>query len=171
MANLGGMSEQEKTELYGQISEMAEEGTSADEIADILDISASDVRSVCADLEIKLNTFQSGSRALTKSELKYYRMCRKKNEPIKFIAKRMGISVAFLTGLEKYLKIKVECRACHKFVKNRHGLRNRYCEPCRKKSITDSVGKALAKMYKNNPEFRAKIQKKSSDYYKRKRLT
>jgi hypothetical protein len=89
-------------------------------------------------------------------ELKYYKSCRKKNEPIKAIAQRMGISVAFLTGLEKYLKLKIECRDCHNIVKNAKGLYTRYCPVCLKRRIHDQRNVAFRKAYRTDPVYRAK---------------
>jgi DNA invertase Pin-like site-specific DNA recombinase len=165
------MSEQEKTEIYGQISEMVEEGTTPEEIADILEISPSDVRSICVDLGIHLPTPKNGRRSLTKEELKYYKKCRKKNEPIKAIAQRMGISLPFLVGLEKYLKLKIECRDCHTILKNRKGLYTRYCDPCRKQRISDCTVNRVKRFYRENEEYREKKKKYSREYPKRKLLT
>jgi rubrerythrin len=153
MACIEKMSENEKTELYSQISEMAREGTRAPEIAGLLDLRIGEVREICADLEIPLAEKPPARRTLTKAELKIYRKERIKNVPIVQLAKRFGVSRMFLFGLDRYIKPKVECRDCHTPVASK---KIRYCPACGRRRDSISAISYEHRRYHSDPVYRAK---------------
>lgn len=168
MAHFKNISEEEKTEIYSSVSEMAKEGTPAKDIAEILEISTNDVRSICKDLNIKMKAFKTVSRALTKEELKFFKKALYRGETIKSLSQKMGIYVDHLRGLRDYLKLKKVCRDCHTILTDKYTF---YCDPCLKQRHTDNMVGYTLKRLKNDPEFKAKWNKRCREYGRRKRLT
>jgi tRNA(Ile2) C34 agmatinyltransferase TiaS len=168
MINFNKISEQEKTEIYGQVAEMAREGTSVKEIADILDLTVHAVQSICVDFNIRLDQRPAYFRSLTKQELKWYKAQRLKKVPIDKLAKLLHIDRMFLEKLGRYLKIKVECADCHTIIPNKGKLKR--CPPCRKRYQNDRIIESILRRCKTDPAFKAERLRQSNLYNHKKRL-
>jgi transposase-like protein len=161
------LSYEEKQEIHAKIILMVEHGYSAVQIAEEVGVDPNTVWLACKKNGLKIKSGHKEARALTKDELKYYRECRKRNEPISHIADKMGISKKFLKNLEDYLKIRPECKDCHALVKNLKGKYDRYCAKCKKKRQGEQEGNSKRKRYRNDPIFRAKIIQMVKKYRKK----
>ena len=168
MPRLDLMSEEERTEFYSRVSEMAGEGLCIAEIARALGSTGWKIKSICDDFEIPLKKKKTSVRMLTKSEIKDYRKERLRNTPITELAIRFGVDVKFLHKLDTYLKVRAECRYCHALVKHRN---KRYCASCILRRRSEIVMACNSRRRLEDPEYRAKNAALSRAYQRRKRLT
>jgi len=146
------LSEEEKTEIYSQVSEMAEEGIPPKEIADELELSVDQVKSICDDLGVEYKRRPLKIRALTQAEFKDFKKSRKRGETLASLSNRLGINKNFLSKMDVRVRFVKTCRDCHTSI--RKSLT--YCADCRKRRQNDRVMNRQAKRYKEDPEFRAK---------------
>jgi len=161
-------SDEEKTELLEKISDMANEGTLPIEIAEILDVSRTYVRLACKKLNIRTSGEDRYCPALTIEQLEYFVTHRTKNENLGTLSKKLGVSVRFLSGLQKYLKLPIECLDCYTTVQpNKYGIFPKLCSDCKRSRYNARNARLYRKRYREDPIYRA-FRIKHSQKYKKK---
>lgn len=145
-------------------------GVSVESLCASYDLSEEEIREIVrkAIKRVKKRHLDFRTEPITRLNaiLKQVTKLGKQGKDSRYISDKLGVSLKDIRDImrEFNIKVYVQCRDCGELVDRSKRNWRFYCAKCRKQRIIDSIARRQRFLYKNDPAFREKMNKKDKDY-------